>query len=69
MLLQRIERHMQRTKMAPTRFGREALGDPQFVFQLRHGREPRSKTVQRVLDYLDLFETQEPSDIRRSDAR
>ncbi len=39
--------------MPPTRFGREAIGDPKFVFQLREGREPRSATVRRVLDYLD----------------
>jgi hypothetical protein len=62
MLLERIERHMQAKKMAPTRFGRDAVGDPQFVFQLRQGREPRARTVQRVLDYLDLFQSQEISD-------
>ena len=62
MLLERIERHMQTKKMAPTRFGRDAVGDPQFVFQLRQGREPRARTVQRVLDYLDLSETQEVGD-------
>lgn len=39
--------------MPPTRFGREALGDSRFVFDLREGREPRSSTVRRVLNYLD----------------
>lgn len=53
MLLVRIERFMRAKRMPPTRFGREALGDPMFVLQLRQGREPRSSTVQRVLDYLD----------------
>ena len=29
----------------PTRFGREAVSDPRFVFDLRNGRELREKTV------------------------
>lgn len=53
MLLVRIEKFMKARRMPPTRFGREALGDPKFVLQLRDGREPRAATVQRVLDYLD----------------
>lgn len=40
-------------RTAPTRFGREALGDPRFVFDLRRGREPRPRTVQRVRDFLE----------------
>lgn len=61
MLLERIERHMKRRRMPPTRFGREAIGDPKFVFQLREGREPRSATVRRVLDYLDDNELEQDS--------
>lgn len=53
MLLQRIENHLKARRMPPTRFGREAVGDPSFVFNLRDGREPRSGTVRRVLEYLD----------------
>ena len=52
MLLQRIESYMRVTRTPPTRFGRDALGDPNFVFNLRDGREPRSSTVQRVEAYL-----------------
>ncbi len=58
MLLERIEKHLKARRMPPTRFGREAIGDPKFVFNLRDGREPRSATVKRVLDYLDARETQ-----------
>ncbi len=53
MLLDRIEKHLKARRIAPTRFGRDAVGDPKFVFQLRDGREPRSRTVSRVLRYLD----------------
>jgi hypothetical protein len=44
---------LRRNGTAPTRFGREALGDPRFVFDLRNGRDPRPQTVQRVLAYLE----------------
>jgi 2,4-dienoyl-CoA reductase-like NADH-dependent reductase (Old Yellow Enzyme family) len=53
MLLERIDAHLKTTRMPPARFGREAVGDPNFVFDLRDGREPRARTVARVLSYLD----------------
>lgn len=51
-LLWEIEKFMRRADVAPTRFGRDAVGDPRFVFDLRNGREPRARTVKRVKDYL-----------------
>jgi 2,4-dienoyl-CoA reductase-like NADH-dependent reductase (Old Yellow Enzyme family) len=59
MLLQRIERHLRSKKMTPTRFGREALGDPNLVEQLRNGRELRAATAQRIIDYLNDNESEE----------
>ncbi len=53
MLMQRIERYMRARHMPPTRFGREAVGDPNLIAQLRDGRELRSATAQRILDYLE----------------
>ena len=52
-LLRRIERHLDATGMPPTRFGRETVGDPRFVFDLRAGREPRDETTRRVSAWLD----------------
>ena len=52
-LLRRIERHLSATGMPPTRFGRDCVGDPRFVFDLRAGREPRPETTQRVLAWLN----------------
>lgn len=52
-LRRRIELYLRRNRMAPTRFGREAVNDPRFVFDLRNGRELREKTVARVCDWLD----------------
>jgi len=61
MLLTRIERHLRRRRMSPTRFGREAIGDPNLISQLKDGRELRSATLRRIVDYLDANELQELS--------
>lgn len=56
MILERIEAHLRERKMSPSRFGREAVNDWKFVSQLRAGREPRTKTIERVLRYLEKQE-------------
>jgi len=61
MLLYRVEKYLRATRMPPTRFGREALGDSRFVFDLRSGREPRLATVQRVIDFLAAHEDRDSS--------
>jgi 2,4-dienoyl-CoA reductase-like NADH-dependent reductase (Old Yellow Enzyme family) len=54
MLLQRrIELHLKRTGMTPTRFGREAINDPRFVHDLRRGRQLREETAFKVHAWLD----------------
>lgn len=52
MLIREIENFLRQHRMTPTRFGRNALGDPKFVGQLRAGRELRPATVARVRAYL-----------------
>lgn len=52
-LLPRIERYLRRSKMKPAVFGRAAVRDPRFVFDLRLGREPRITTERRVHAWLD----------------
>lgn len=56
LLLLRIERFLVRTRMRATRFGREAMRDPRFVFDLRQGRTPKPRTVKRVLAWLHRYE-------------
>lgn len=53
-LLREVERFLRQSELAPTRFGREAVGDPRFVFDLRNGRDPRPQTVARVRAYLEM---------------
>lgn len=52
-LLRKVEKFLSITDIPPTRFGREAMGDPRFVFDLRNGREPRPGTVERVMAFLE----------------
>lgn len=51
-LLSSIEKYLRRSGTPPTRFGREVMGDPRFVLDLRNGREPRAATITRVAAYL-----------------
>lgn len=52
-LQRRIEIYLRRSGTTATRFGREVLGDPRFVFDLRKGRELRPPTAARVSAWLD----------------
>ena len=52
-LLREVEKFLRQNGTAPTRFGRDAVGDPRFVFDLRNGRDPRPRTVERVRAYLE----------------
>jgi 2,4-dienoyl-CoA reductase-like NADH-dependent reductase (Old Yellow Enzyme family) len=52
-LQRRIEHFLSRSGMAAARFGRNAVRDPRFVFDLRRGRELRPPTARRVAAYLD----------------
>ena len=52
-LLRTVEKYLRESDMAPTRFGRNVVGDPRFVFDLRKGRDPRPQTIERVLAYLE----------------
>lgn len=57
-LLRRIELYLRRSGTPPTRFGRDSVRDPRFVFDLRMGREPRAPTSRRVAEFLDQREAQ-----------
>lgn len=52
----RIELYLRRTRTPPARFGREAIGDPRLVFDLRNGREMRETTEARVAAWLEARE-------------
>jgi tRNA-dihydrouridine synthase len=55
-LLDRIERHLQKSGVKATSFGRAAVNDPGLVRQMRSGRQPKAPTVARLEAFLDAAE-------------
>jgi predicted transcriptional regulator len=51
-----VETFIAEKKITPTHFGKKYAGDPLFVFQLREGREPRTKTRKRVMEAISQSE-------------
>jgi sulfate adenylyltransferase subunit 2 len=47
-----INRFLLETKSDPTALGKLALGDPNFVFDLRKGRSPSTRTMDKVRDWI-----------------
>jgi hypothetical protein len=56
MILDRIDRYLRSSKTSPSRLGRDAVGDPNFVMNLRDGRQPRQATLDRVLAFIERAE-------------
>ena len=56
MLLRTIEAFLRRTGLPETKFGRLAVSDPRLVTDLRRGREPRKRLVQRVEHFMNAYE-------------
>lgn len=51
-VLQKIDRYLRASAMPPTTFGRLAVRDPRLVRDLRRGREPGPRMVQRIEAFL-----------------
>jgi len=54
-LLAEIDTFLAEARMTPTAFGRDALGDPGFVFDLRGGRDCRRSTLSRAREQIGHF--------------
>ncbi len=54
-LSREVEKFLRETRMPPTVFGRHALGDPRFVYDLRGGRECGARIVGRVRAFITLW--------------
>lgn len=53
--LKDVEQFLESSKIEPTRLGREALGDPSFVFDLRKGRSPSGRTMDKVRTWMTAW--------------
>lgn len=47
-----VNSYLQVSGLTPTAFGDKAASDPNFVFELRNGREPRRSTIAKVRSYM-----------------
>ena len=56
MILDRIDHYLRLTRTTPSRLGRDAVGDPNFVTSLRDGRRPRQSTLDRVIAFIEREE-------------
>ena len=54
-LLAEIEAFLAEASMSATAFGRDALGDPGFVFGLRAGRDCRRSTLIRAREQIARY--------------
>lgn len=50
--LSEIERFLATSGLEPTALGKQALGDPNFVFDLRKGRSPSTRTMDKVKTWI-----------------
>ena len=62
----RVEGFLEASGINPTEFGRQSVGDPSFVLNLRRGRSPKLATADRVLAFIEAIET---DDRRKRTAR
>ena len=53
--LKEVETFIKVHSITATAFGKLALGQPMFVFQLRMGRECREATQEKVLNFMKEF--------------
>ena len=56
-LLAEIEAFLENHDLSAARFGREALGDKHFVYQLREGRRTWPETQARVRLYMATYQS------------
>ncbi len=50
--LAEIERYLETAGLDATSLGKQALGDPSFVFDLRKGRSPSTRTIEKVRNWM-----------------
>lgn len=59
-LICRIDSFLNATGISPATFGRKALGDPNFVFDLKKKKKPRSpslNTASKIEKFIAEYET------------
>jgi hypothetical protein len=53
--LAEVEAFIAKSELNPTDFGKLAINDPNFVFDLREGRSPSARTIDKVREWMRQF--------------
>ncbi len=56
-----IEAYLKASATDATSFGKQVLGDPSFVFDLRKGRSPSTRTMEKVRAAMSKVKTDTPA--------
>lgn len=56
-LLKLVETFLEKTEMAPTRFGREVMADGALVQHLRAGRSLSLSNANKLVDFMATYRT------------
>lgn len=57
-LVAAVERHLEKAGTTATAFGRKVAGDPNLVFDLRQGRSPQLRLVERIMREIEAPQQQ-----------
>ena len=57
--LSRVEAFLQASGLKPSEFGRQSVGDPSLVLNLRRGRSPTLATADKVLAFIARLEAED----------
>ena len=57
-LLNIIEDYLSETGQSPTAFGKQVMNNPNFVFDLREGRDYRQSTARKVIGHIQRAQDQ-----------
>jgi sulfate adenylyltransferase subunit 2 len=63
-----VETFLERALMDATKLGKDALNDPNFVFDLREGRSPSARTIDKVRAFIARHVPPQAVDAPKKDA-
>ena len=64
-----LEEFLEHSGVKPTEFGRQAVGDPSLVLNLRRGRSPSLATADRILTFIRESEAMAKTRANRDNSR
>ena len=64
-----LEEFLERSGVKPTEFGRQAVGDPSLILNLRRGRSPSLATADRILTFIRESEAMAKTRANRENSR